>query len=1227
PDIESTKCRIRVTDTIDANVTDMSDTGFTVTKPAFINLINLTGGEELINLNPFEIQWESHRIATVKIEYSSDNGNKWTTIESSIDASTGAYEWAVPDIASTECLVRITDTSDANMFVISAGVFSVIDPTFLTLLIPNGEEELVAGSSFDIQWDSFRISNVRIEYTPDDGTRWVNVVSSTDAATGTYAWTVPDVESANCLVRLTDTADGNRKVLSEASFSIIQLPFIQLLAPGSEEKWSTGSSHEISWKSAYIDNVKLEYSTDGGSSWNPIEDNIDASSGSYTWTVPESISNSCLVKISDMENAENTTTSDVFSIAAQSYVIIISPNGGEDWIAGSENNITWEYGDVSLVNIEFSHDSGSSWNSIAENYDASKGSFSWAVPDNFTSEYLVRIINADDAEITDASDNTFTISPAPYLDLTYPNGGETLTAGTTQSITWESSGVATVKLEYSINGGTDWATIIQSTNAGLGSYNWTMPTIESSAYLVRITDNNKSIRFDVSESTFAISIKPFVEITSPVGDENWTPGSTQNITWSSSGVNNVNIEYSITNGLTWVNIISGISASSYSYFWAVPDELSSECLVRIFDASDYNIADLSDNPFTITSEDFITVTSPRSGDRWSTGFEYEITWQFKGITDVKIDYSDDNGGSWNTIVSSVSASTGSYRWTVPVVLSNMCLVKISDTDDSSVSDISGLFEIYTPEFSITHVPITEAQENAVLTFDATVTSDVAINNVTLYYDVTGRREFDKSIELASVNQGNYTGTIGVGIFTAFGMEYYFTSNDINDTETRLPFGTDYFSINAIVNNAVSSKEIVSGTEVNGYRMISIPLELSQTSIVNQLEGNLPSGNSGIDWRLFRFAPGSTNPDEYPDIEGFGPGKSFWLITKTNFLLNAPLGKTVITSEPFTIELRPGWNDIANPWMFDISWDDIDNPSGADLSVLYTYEGNWSDPVNPPTVLEPWMGYAVKNLTTVTAIVKLNPIPATESEKPVVTNQFDWMLTLIATAGDAKDTANHLGVSERANMEWDRYDHVEPPPVGGYVSVLFPHRDWNKYLSDYTVDFRPPEKTISWDFDVRTNIPGETVTLELEGIEKLPYDMVITIYERGTNREISLFDNTFSFVSGKDITEACFTLVASSYLEQQPKQDNAIPDQFVTAVSYPNPFNPQTTIRYELSHSGKVKVSVFNSLGQRVRVYELGHREQGTHELVFDATELTSGLYFYQIYAGYASITGKMLYMK
>ena len=86
-------------------------------------------------------------------------------------------------------------------------------------------------------------------------------------------------------------------------------------------------------------------------------------------------------------------------------------------------------------------------------------------------------------------------------------------------------------------------------------------------------------------------------------------------------------------------------------------------------------------------------------------------------------------------------------------------------------------------------------------------------------------------------------------------------------------------------------------------------------------------------------------------------------------------------------------------------------------------------------------------------------------------------------------------------------------------------------------------------------------------------------------------------------------------------------KFVVNPPFPNPFNPRTTIRYELSMTGKVTISIYNALGQQAKVYDFGQKNQGVHEFVFDASELTSGIYFYRVDAGYASAVGKMLYMK
>jgi hypothetical protein len=278
-------------------------------------------------------------------------------------------------------------------------------------------------------------------------------------------------------------------------------------------------------------------------------------------------------------------------------------------------------------------------------------------------------------------------------------------------------------------------------------------------------------------------------------------------------------------------------------------------------------------------------------------------------------------------------------------------------------------------------------------------------------------------------------------------------------------------------------------------------------------------------------------------------------------------------------------------------------------------------------LKPWTGYAVKNLENLNVMINLLPKPARSIAKETAPDpDLLWTLSLTASAGLASDRANHVGVRRNASPQWDRFDEVEPPVIGEYVSVSFPHKEWTRYPSDYTVDFRPPDGPLSWDFDVRTNIPHEKVTVSLEGLDTLPAGTVTEVFDRDTGSRLEVIGKAFNFISGGGITERRFALSVTGTTE--PGRDTAAkPGQFVTAHVYPNPFNPRTVIRYELSAQGNVIISVFNAVGQKVREYPLGRKESGVHELVFDAAGLTSGLYIYRVDAGYATATEKMLFMK
>jgi len=86
----------------------------------------------------------------------------------------------------------------------------------------------------------------------------------------------------------------------------------------------------------------------------------------------------------------------------------------------------------------------------------------------------------------------------------------------------------------------------------------------------------------------------------------------------------------------------------------------------------------------------------------------------------------------------------------------------------------------------------------------------------------------------------------------------------------------------------------------------------------------------------------------------------------------------------------------------------------------------------------------------------------------------------------------------------------------------------------------------------------------------------------------------------------------------------LPKEYSLSQNYPNPFNPSTVIEFAMPTSGYVTLKVFNSLGQEVA--ELINKEMnaGNHSINFNASNLSSGIYFYRISAGKFTETKKMI---
>jgi hypothetical protein len=378
----------------------------------------------------------------------------------------------------------------------------------ITILYPNGGEVLTPGDMELIQWTwTGAIDSVRVDYSTNGGGTWTPIEQKTlnDSFCG---WNVPNKPGNTLLIKVTDSSNPSILDISDNNFSITSS--IQITSPVSGENWEVGTLDTITWDATKgIANVKIDYSTNGGTSWATIIASTPHN-GIYPWNVPNKPSTNALVRVTDTDNTFVLDMSDIFNISTQ--ITVLSPNGGENWEVGSSQDITWDASPgISDVKLEYSTNGGGSWTQLVAS-TLNTGVYGWKIIDVPSNAFRIKITDCTNTAITDMSDNNFTVFS--NLNVISPNGGELFYVGEEQIISYAaSSGISKVKFEYSTNNGTTWSQILIAENDS--TIIWNIPNKPSTQCLVRITDNSVSSASDASDDTFEINTGVKIEEVDP----------------------------------------------------------------------------------------------------------------------------------------------------------------------------------------------------------------------------------------------------------------------------------------------------------------------------------------------------------------------------------------------------------------------------------------------------------------------------------------------------------------------------------------------------------------------------------------------------------------------------------------------------------------------------------------------------------------------------------------
>ncbi|MDZ7694205.1 MAG: T9SS type A sorting domain-containing protein [Balneolaceae bacterium] len=483
-----------------------------------------------------------------------------------------------------------------------------------------------------------------------------------------------------------------------------------------------------------------------------------------------------------------------------------------------------------------------------------------------------------------------------------------------------------------------------------------------------------------------------------------------------------------------------------------------------------------------------------------------------------------------------------------------------------------------------------------------------------------------------------------------------TTADTEDASTSSP-GTKIDGSN------FNSTLTISGDA--GWRMLSAPVDDMQISDLDDDIHIQGVGGSGED-NIFVSYDGSNfvEPTSISDNLSSGNGFIVYLFnnedySSSNLPVTVDPGSTAEPQSDVAVNLHSSgdkWNLIGNPFSTAISVTDIANWTDGSTTLNSNVGQIWDHETQSYILttennekVAHWQGFFIENNDAKTLTI---PVSAkTTGTKFYKESAQQGMLSFTLKGQHSRediqtiDKAAVLYFHEQATHEKDIYDATKLAPMTSRYAILgFSSSDQDATGSGLNLraqDSRPYdfEGELSIDMELQTYQMEEgSFTLSWESIE-LPETWIFTLIDNQTGAEINMNTEenyTFSYapqqqekngfneesglnqslpkavaVKSREQGPARFTIKASAPRENS-STSSEIPESVKLNPNYPNPFNPSTTITFELIEQAHVELNVYTIVGQKVATLVDGVREMGEHQESWNAADMPSGIYIAQL---------------
>ena len=513
-----------------------------------------------------------------------------------------------------------------------------------------------------------------------------------------------------------------------------------------------------------------------------------------------------------------------------------------------------------------------------------------------------------------------------------------------------------------------------------------------------------------------------------------------------------------------------------------------------------------------------------------------------------------------------------------------------------------------------------------------ITQDVnGIISANLYVQIGGEEDIIE-IPMVALNDSVYQASIPDSLLSIKNFRSWVVSVDgmyfdaVSEFDTpSLEFGQDQLRMD----DSTMVSRFPKGVQKDIWRMVSWPAELIDSSLKNS---SLKNGG-----KPFVFYDRDPNTGKLTKPESIVAGRAYWFkhqYAENVIFTNHNTDGIAVPLEDYDISLKEGWNMIGSPFSFPVSVKEYDgNPN-----PLYTYgyddSTNSDGWVEPTSTLYPWSGYAVHAKEA--GVLTLEPFPSNleESRDAGRTISNEWVLNLKLRSDNYVDYSSQIGRKEFGEEDKDNLDVPALPAMESFVAVRTEINGNGKF--EYGSDIRSlDEMNGVWNIKLISEGISGPYTFSIGSKDNLPLGLSFAFLDVPNKNVISnILSESItiqeSLGNGYDITivsgdEQYVSDMITNLLE-------AIPAEYSLSQNYPNPFNPTTKIDFSLPRSDDVTVTIYNLMGQQIKVLMNSNLEYGYHTVTWNGLDqlgrsVASGVYFSELRTRNFRKTKKMLLLK